>query len=154
MRSTVMSPSHPSSTRSGCRSPVYALTSWSAEGLSAPEAAPMDRHPVQLCVPVFVDGYKVAGSAGQEEIEVDGLNTRCDAALVSDDSSVHQAKLKGTSQLIALLRYDAGWSLQPLVVGNGSQVTNWSGDNARKAKSSQTIAKLQERASKLLRAKS
>ena len=125
-----------------------------AEGLPAPEAAPSDRHPIQLAVPVFLDSYKVAGSAGAEQIEVDGLNTRVDEALVSDASDVHGLKLSGTKQLIALLRYDGGWSIQPLAVGDGKKLKAFSGGSALKAKSSATIKTLEERASRLLRAKS
>lgn len=124
-----------------------------ADGLASPEAAPGDRHPVQLAFPVFLDGYKVAGSAGAEEVEVDGLHAHVDEALVSNASDTHGVKLAGSKQLIALLRYDGGWSLQPLAVGDGKKLKAFAGGNALAAKTSPTISKLQERASRLLRAK-
>lgn len=117
---------------------------------------PIDRHPIQLAEPIFLSDYRIAqdntpslswGDAGALPIATEQI---------SPLSEVMEATLH-SSQMFGLLRFDAGrWAVQPLAVTVQGK-TFFTGQKAAKILKSppktSTVGILQERASRLLRAK-
>ena len=129
---------------------AMALTVW-------PQAAPTDRHPVQLAAPVFINSaptrdegvLSVPLGDGQVPITLDRLSP------LQGLDAVTVAK---SDRLWGLLRFDGGaWSFQPLAVqAKGAKTPSgpWEGIAAAAKTKSSTLANLSERAAKLLRKKS
>lgn len=117
-----------------------------ADGVSGfPSVAPVDRHPVQIAEPVFLDKTDELPIATQRLSRAGGLDAN---------------RVKGATSLFGLLRFDGGvWAVQPLSVTVGSQ-EYFAGQDAYEAatevdrKKGDTLAILRERASRLLRKKS
>lgn len=122
-----------------------------------PQAAPTDRHPVQLAAPLYVEGaptrvdgvLSVAVGDGHLPITFDRMSP------LQGLDAVTVAK---SDRLWGLVRWDGGaWSFQPLAAqAKGAKAPSgpWEGlASAAKSKSS-TLANLNERAGKLLRKKS
>jgi hypothetical protein len=117
---------------------------------------PIDRHPIQLAEPIYLNGYTVKsenerltlnwGDAAQLPVAMERLNQW---------SEIDQAAIAKSTQLFGLLRFDAGqWAVQPLAIaGKGKPI--FTGQTAAKVLKSppknSTVSILQERASRLLR---
>ena len=104
--------------------------------LAAP--APRDRHPIQLALPVC--------GAAPEGVPVDGSR-------ISPHAGFDKADLAKGTAWVGLLRYDAGWSFQPLTVRIGKKLFGPPvGIEAAGKTKNPVLDVLRERASKLLRA--
>lgn len=121
------------------------------------DTLPLDRHPVQLAIPVFLEGYGLEGKkneparlkVGDFEVEIDEL--RCGGR-----SELSPKALASSDACVGLLRFDAdAWTLQPLVHwGKGGKPARIGSSASLKIKSGSSLAILKERAGKLLRVKS
>jgi hypothetical protein len=121
-----------------------------------PRLEPLDRHPVHLAEPVYLEGYQ-AGDNGRSLDCGDGLVLPMTGIRDGLASELRIEDLEGSKGLFGLLRFDGGgWQLQPLAVrkAKGSEVfTGVSAAAWSVKKKDQTLAILQERAGKLLRKK-
>lgn len=111
-------------------------------------AAPADRHPVQIAIPVVLPECRV--SAGR----VEPLGVRLADERVSPLYAAKKGQLEEADAMIGLLRWDDGWALQPLDAKIGKD--RWSLDAAvtaakKASKTTDTLSVLTERAGKLLR---
>lgn len=127
-----------------------------APGAHAPLAdqPPRDRHPVQLGALVFLDAPTFAKRGDEVVTEVSGATLRLATERLSPTGGLASHSFtSGADQLIGLVRFDGGqWAIQPLVAQKGKKTLH-NAEGADASRSS-TISTLQERASKLLRAKS
>ncbi len=126
-------------------------------GVIGPGAAALDRHPIQIAEPIYLEGYQVAsgvldfGDGVQLPLAVERLSSAADLSV--------EGVATGTA-LVGLLRFDGGrWAVQPLAVGvPGKKNQQRSGSGAFEAltptKKQRTLAILKERSSRLLRKKS
>jgi hypothetical protein len=125
-----------------------------------PEAAPGDRHPVQLAEPVYLEGYRAR--AGEEPGLDFGDGVVLDVAVqrVSPASELRPEHVTRSDALFGLLRFDGGrWAVQPLAVRlagkkGGAEFTGSGAYAFVRKRRGETLAVLQERASRLLRKKS
>lgn len=124
--------------------------------LRAPLAA-FDRHPVQLAEPVFVEGAALQKGDGTRgpALVLEGASLPLLTRRMSQAAEPTEEQVSGATGVFGLLRYDAGaWGLEPLLAfGKGKKDIFHTGREASKYKSD-SLAVLQERASRLLRAKS
>lgn len=126
-----------------------------AEGLRIADVAPLDRHPVQLALPIYLEEYKVARQGGELlltmgdfEVQLDGMRTGHTSPLADD-------AMLGSDRCVGVLRFDASrWRLQPLLASKKGKNLKTGSSASLKIKSGSTLSILKERASKLLRAKS
>lgn len=110
----------------------------STASLTAP--APRDRHPIQLAIPVV--GPVLNGALGGTPLSAD----RVSPLLELDD-------LSKATEAVGLLRWDEGWTVQPLVIRTKKKLLGPERLITLARKSDATAAAvLRERASKLLRA--
>lgn len=127
-----------------------------APGAHVPLAdqGPRDRHPVQLGALVLLEAPTFAKREGELVTEVGGATLRLATERVSPSGSLAAHNFAGVTDLVVgLVRFDGGaWAVQPLVAQAGKKTLH-NAEGADKTRSD-TISKLQERASKLLRAKS
>ncbi|MFJ4679166.1 hypothetical protein [Kitasatospora sp. NPDC088783] len=128
-------------------------------------AAPLERHPVRLAEPVFVDGYTAVEEDGILAFSVGGYRLPVAADRIPAASPLTARDLAASTACIGLLRWDdGGFHLQPLAVettlkGRSTAVHAgaWAGVGtdpaAAKAETAaaKDIAVLHERAGKLLR---
>lgn len=128
-------------------------------------AAPLDRHPARLAVPVFLEGYAVGQDDGALTFTIAGHPLAVDVGRIPAAGPLTQRAVASSSACIALLRWDAGsFSLQPLAVeatvrkkavavhagGWAGGSTGKDGVKAEKG-AADAIAVLRERAGRLLR---
>lgn len=127
-----------------------------AETLPCCALKPLDRHPIQLAEPIYLNGYTV--KAENDELMLswgDAESLPVAINRLSHWSEIDQAAIAKSTQLFGLLRFDAGqWAVQPLAVaGKGKPI--FTGQTAAKVLKSppknNTVGILQERASRLLR---
>ncbi|MEV4219028.1 hypothetical protein [Nonomuraea sp. NPDC049725] len=142
----------------------FAVARVQLAGALAPAGPPIDRHPVAIAEPVFVEGYKA--------VKVDeGIEFRLgdQAIAVTTDrlpgcGPLTPQLLATSTACIGLLRWDGRWLLQPLAVQSTvkrQQVAVHNGDWAlgptdpkvvkSLARSGDAVAVLRERAGRLLR---
>jgi hypothetical protein len=134
---------------------------WFAPGVESPPAilpaAALDRHPVQLAEPIYLDEYTVTDG---EVSLTGGPALPLLPAGFAPWAEVTPDEVGRSERMAALLRFDAGrWQVQPLAVGRGGKkaavVANgqaaWEAVTAKKKKD--TLGILKERASRLLRKK-
>ena len=106
---------------------------------------PTDRHPLQIAIPQVFSGCTV------EDRVLDGLPV--DLARVSPHSDYDPPEVDKSTDMVALLRFDDGWSLQPLAGRAGKKTFGPAEGIVKAAKIKKpALSILQERASKLLRA--
>ena len=136
------------------------LVPGAAPAPALPGVAPADRHPVQLAEPVYLEGYQVEGGDEPQLAWDDGTRLPVAVRRLSAASELQPEHVAQSTALLGLLRFDAGqWAVQPLAVRLGGRGVNeeFTGSGAyefvRKGKG-ETLATLQERASRLLRKKS
>ncbi|MFI6297782.1 hypothetical protein ACIBEJ_39750 [Nonomuraea sp. NPDC050790] len=130
-------------------------------GASAPAVPPLDRHPVRLAEPVFVEGYKSDGAV----IRLDGAELPFDLDRLPQSGPLTPQLLKASTACIGLMRWDGGqWRLQPLAVQasvkkeavaahNGDWAQGTTDQKVLKsgAKAGDPVSVLKERAGRLLR---
>jgi hypothetical protein len=124
--------------------------------LPLPGVAALDRHPLQIAEPVYLEGY-TADKDGTALDLGDGVSLRVAAERVSGASELQPEDVAGSSALFGLLRFDGGaWGVQPLAVAKGKG-TLFTGSGAaeppKTGKKKPTLVILKERASRLLRKK-
>jgi hypothetical protein len=135
-----------------------------AAGATLPARAPqqgLDRHPVQLAEPFFVENFSVTTNAESKltSLSAEGVALPVLLGRMSPASEWSAKEIGASVSLLGLLRYDAGgWGIEPLFsAGKGKKDLFYTGREgvaqALKGKSD-SLAVLQERASRLLRAKS
>lgn len=106
---------------------------------------PRDRHPLQIGIPLVLNGVQI-GDDG-----LDGVPIAADR--VSPHSDYDPPEIRSSTDMVALLRFDGGWMLQPLAGKKGKTVFGPAqGIAAAKKIKKPALGILQERASKLLRA--
>jgi hypothetical protein len=122
-----------------------------------PRVDPLDRHPVQIAEPVYLEGYQVRG--GEALDFGNGVVLDVAANRISRASELQPEHVERSAALLGLLRFDGGrWAVQPLAAAHpGQKAPVFTGSKAYEQayhKKGQTLAVLQERAGKLLRKKS
>jgi hypothetical protein len=130
-----------------------------------PPAAPLDRHPARIAVPVFLEGYAVGDHDGALTCTVAGYPLAVDTARIPAAGPLTARAVAASSACIGLLRWDAGaYSVQPLAVvsterkralpvhagGWAGGATDKHGVKAEQA-AADAMAVLRERAGRLLR---
>ncbi|MFI6534624.1 hypothetical protein ACIBHY_19360 [Nonomuraea sp. NPDC050547] len=145
----------------GAYSDPFATARVQLGGASAPAVPPLDRHPVRVAEPVFVEGYKSDGAV----IRLDGAELPFDLDRLPQSGPLTPQLLKASTACIGLMRWDGGgWRLQPLAVQASVKkepVAAHNGDWAQGptdqkvlksgAKAGDPVSVLKERAGRLLR---
>ncbi|MDI2125692.1 hypothetical protein [Yinghuangia seranimata] len=132
---------------------------------AASTAAPLDRHPARIAVPVFLDGYGVQRDDAATVFALPGHNLPVDIDRIPTAGPLTPEAVAASTACIGLLRWDAGrFAVQPLAVEATVKkkalvlhAGAWAGGTADtagvKAEKAATdaVAVLRERAGKLLR---
>jgi hypothetical protein len=137
-----------------------------ADSVADSTAAPLDRHPARVAVPVFLEGYAAGtGEGGTVTFTVAGHPLAVDAGRAPAAGPLNPAAVAASSACIGLLRWDAGtFRVQPLAVETtvkkkqsavhagawAGGTTDKEGAKGEKA-AAEAVAVLRERAGKLLR---
>ncbi|MEV6298968.1 hypothetical protein AB0M02_06140 [Actinoplanes sp. NPDC051861] len=79
---------------------------------TAPSALPLDRHPSVIAEPVLLEGY----TAGEESLDLGGVTVAVDMERVPEAGPLTPALVAASTACLGLLRWDGGWSVQPLAV--------------------------------------
>ncbi|MEV5824768.1 hypothetical protein AB0L25_04245 [Spirillospora sp. NPDC052242] len=99
--------------RAGKEADPFAVARVQLAEAVAPGVPPLDRHPVRIAEPVFLEGYAVNGTA----LELDGRTIELDLERLPACGPVTPELVRASSSCIGLVRWDAGtWRLQPLAV--------------------------------------
>ncbi|MQY11543.1 hypothetical protein SRB5_16620 [Streptomyces sp. RB5] len=128
-------------------------------------AAPLDRHPARLAVPVFLEGYGVEQDDGGLTFTVAGQPLAVDTDRVPAAGPLTPEKVAASGACIALLRWDDGrFRVQPLAVETtvrkkavAIHAGGWAGGTTEKAgvqaekAADAAVGVLRERAGRLLR---
>ncbi|MEU3462865.1 hypothetical protein ABZ721_23325 [Streptomyces sp. NPDC006733] len=130
-----------------------------------PATAPLDRHPVRIAVPVFLEGYTARQDDGALTFTVAGVPLPVDTDRIPTAGPLTPDAVAASGACIGLLRWDAGtYRVQPLAVettvrkkavaihagGWAGGTTDKAGVKAEKA-ATDAVAVLRERAGRLLR---
>ncbi|MFE4513416.1 hypothetical protein ACFRMQ_04335 [Kitasatospora sp. NPDC056783] len=127
--------------------------------------APLERHPVRLAEPVFLEGYTVREADGVPVFALAGHEVAVDTGRLPEAGPLTPKAVAASTACIGLLRWDAGaFVLQPLAVETAVKRQSvalhagaWAGGTTDKAgvkaetAAAATVAVLSERAGKLLR---
>ncbi|GAA3751332.1 hypothetical protein [Salinactinospora qingdaonensis] len=129
----------------------------------APAVAPLDRHPVRIAEPVFIEGYTTDATSGLT-VDLGGATLPVDLDRLPACGPLTPKLVADSTACIGLLRWDAGqWSLQPLAVRTKVKrkpATVQTGDwalgptdpkVAKVEERNNAVAVLRERAGRLLR---
>ncbi|WP_026400815.1 hypothetical protein [Actinomadura rifamycini] len=99
--------------RAGKEADPFAVARVQLAEAVAPGPPPLDRHPVRIAEPVFLEGYAVNGTA----LELDGRAIDLDVERLPACGPVTPDLVRASSSCIGLVRWDAGtWRVQPLAV--------------------------------------
>jgi hypothetical protein len=121
---------------------------------------PLDRHPLQLAEPIFLDRYQATASPAPGLDLGDGVVLPIAVRRLGRASELQPDHVTQSKALLGLLRFDAGqWEVQPLgvILDNKKSEVVFTGSSAAGSlggKAAKTLATLRERASRLLRQKS
>ncbi len=129
-----------------------------------PPVAPLDRHPVRLAVPVFLEGYGIEGDEDALMFTFAGNRLAVETDRIPAAGPLTPKAVAGSSACIGLIRWDGGFRLQPLAVETtvrkkttavhagawAGGTTDKAGVKAEKA-ATDAAAVLRERAGRLLR---
>ncbi|MEU0739000.1 hypothetical protein [Streptomyces sp. NPDC006134] len=133
---------------------------------TARAAAPLDRHPARIAVPVFLEGYAVQRDDGALAFTVTGHRIAVDTDRIPAAGPLTPEAVAASGACLGLLRWDAGeFRLQPLAVEKtvrkktvalhagawAGGTTDKAGAKAEKA-AADAVTVLRERAGRLLRA--
>ncbi|MBV2156807.1 hypothetical protein, partial [Kitasatospora sp. SUK 42] len=127
--------------------------------------APLERHPVRLAEPVFLEGYTAQAEDGALTFTLAGHPVAVDTGRIPTAGPLTPQAVAASTACIGLLRWDAGaFRLQPLAVETpvkrkttAVHAGAWAGGTADKAgakaeaAATEAVAVLRERAGKLLR---
>ncbi len=125
-----------------------------------PIVSALNRHPIQLAEPLFLDEYTITNDNDQLFIKHQNVIFPIASERISPLSDITPQALKKSSQLFGLLRYDAGkWAIQPLSIlgvnkkGKPELISIGISGHAiqKKPPRNNTVSILKERASRLLR---
>jgi hypothetical protein len=101
----------------GAPADAFATARAALAGAITPAVAPLDRHPVRICEPVFLDGYAAATDDGAVTFTAAGQALAVDARRLPSASPLTPALVAASTSCIALLRWDAAaFTVQPLAV--------------------------------------
>ncbi|WP_258054926.1 hypothetical protein [Streptomyces sp. Ru71] len=157
---------HEEHARPGEHADPFATARVALPTATAAPAAPLDRHPVRLAEPVFLEGYGAEQDDEGLVFTVAGCRLAVDTDRVPAAGPLTPQTVAGSSACIGLLRWDAGdFVLQPLAVETtvrkktvavhagawAGGTTDKAGVKAEKA-ATDAVAVLRERAGRLLRA--
>lgn len=120
-----------------------------------PTLAPLDRHPVQMALPMYLEDYGVDRETDglPEMVFESGVRLPVDVERISPYSELVVDHVLGSKRMFALLRFDGGqWSAQPLVETKRSKLY-YTGMEADEDRHSTVASKLRNRADQLLREK-
>ncbi|NUP49126.1 MAG: hypothetical protein HOW97_17745, partial [Catenulispora sp.] len=135
-----------------------------AEAAASP-VAPLDRHPVRIAEPVFLEGYRVTQTGSAVAFSLPGLDLPVAVDRVPPAGPLTDQALKASTSCIGLLRWEAGaFSVQPLAVETAAKkqptavhAAGWAGgatDTAgakAETAAAEAVKVLRERAGRLLR---
>jgi hypothetical protein len=152
---------HDDRARAGEEADPFAIARVQLAAATPPAVTPLDRHPVRIAEPVFVEGYKTDGRT----IKLGGAELALDLDRLPSAGPLTPALVKASTACIGLVRWDGGqWSLQPLAVQasvkkqpvaahNGDWALGPTDPKVAKAesKNGDVVAVLRERAGRLLR---
>lgn len=152
--------------RPGEPADAFATARVALPAATSPVAAPLDRHPVRIAVPVLVEGYAARQDEdGSTVFELAGQALAVDADRLPAAGPLTPDTVAASGACIGLLRWDAGeFRLQPLAVEAtvrkksvavhagawAGGTTDKAGARAEKA-ATDAVAVLRERAGRLLR---
>lgn len=151
--------------RQGEPADAFATARVALQPAAAPATAPLDRHPVRLTAPVFLEGYAIHKSTAAIEFELAGQRLAVDTDRIPVAGPLTPDAVATSTACIGLLRWDAGrFAVQPLAVEAtvkkkavtlhagawAGGTTDAAGVKAEKA-ATDAVAVLRERAGKLLR---
>ncbi|WP_414938659.1 hypothetical protein [Amycolatopsis sp. cmx-11-51] len=131
---------------------------------TTPSAAPLDRHPARIAVPVFLEGYSTEGDEDALTFTFAGNQLAVETDRIPAAGPLTPKAVASSSACIGLLRWDGGFRLQPLAVETtvrkkttavhagawAGGTTDKVGVKAEKA-ATDAAAVLRERAGRLLR---
>jgi hypothetical protein len=144
---------------------VFATARVALAGAVTAAVAPLDRHPVRICEPVFLEGYTVQADNGAVTLVIAGQALAVDVGRLPPAGPLTPALVAGSTSCVALLRWDAGtFAVQPLAIETkvkqkttavhagawAGGTTQPAGVKAEKA-AAEAVAVLRERAGRLLR---
>ena len=129
-----------------------------------PSVAPLDRHPVRIAVPVFLEGYGIEGEEDALTFTFAGNHLAVETDRIPAAGPLTPKAVASSSACIGLIRWDGGFRLQPLAVETtvrkkttavhagawAGGTTDKAGVKAEKA-ATDAAAVLRERAGRLLR---
>jgi hypothetical protein len=152
---------HDDRARAGEEADPFAIARVQLAAATPPAVTPLDRHPVRIAEPVFVEGYKTDGRT----IKLGGAELALDLDRLPSAGPLTPALVKASTACIGVVRWDGGqWSLQPLAVQasvkkqpvaahNGDWALGPTDPKVAKAesKNGDVVAVLRERAGRLLR---
>ncbi|MFD5244897.1 hypothetical protein ACFWIW_10160 [Amycolatopsis sp. NPDC058340] len=129
-----------------------------------PMVAPLDRHPVRIAVPVFLEGYDIEGDEDEVTFTFAGNRLPVETDRIPAAGPLTPKAVASSSACIGLVRWDGGFRLQPLAVETtvrkkttavhagawAGGTTDKAGVKAEKA-ATDAAAVLRERAGRLLR---
>lgn len=129
-----------------------------------PVVAPLDRHPVRIAVPVFLEGYDIEGDEDEVSFTFAGNRLPVDTDRIPAAGPLTPKAVASSGACIGLIRWDGGFRLQPLAVETtvrkkttavhagawAGGTTDKAGVKAEKA-ATDAAAVLRERAGRLLR---
>ncbi|AIG77243.1 Hypothetical protein AJAP_21925 [Amycolatopsis japonica] len=129
-----------------------------------PMVAPLDRHPVRIAVPVFLEGYDVEGDEDEVTFTFAGNRLFVETDRIPAAGPLTPKAVASSSACLGLIRWDGGFRLQPLAVETtvrkkttavhagawAGGTTDKAGVKAEKA-ATDAAAVLRERAGRLLR---
>lgn len=129
-----------------------------------PMVAPLDRHPVRIAVPVFLEGYDVEGDEDEVTFTFAGNRLFVETDRIPAAGPLTPKAVASSSACLGLIRWDGGFRFQPLAVETtvrkkttavhagawAGGTTDKAGVKAEKA-ATDAAAVLRERAGRLLR---
>ncbi|UBU15961.1 hypothetical protein [Nonomuraea gerenzanensis] len=147
--------------RAGDDADPFATARLQLAAATPPAVTPLDRHPVRIAEPVFVEAYKCDG----QTIDLGGNKLALDLDRLPSAGPLTPGLVKASTACIGLVRWDGGqWMLQPLAVQaavkkqpvaahNGDWALGPTDPKVAKAetKNGDVVAVLRERAGRLLR---
>lgn len=151
--------------RTGEPAEVFATARVALPAAAAAPAAPLDRHPVRIAVPVLVEGYAVEEGDDGMAFLIAGQRLAVDVGRVPAAGPLTPEVIASSGACVGLLRWDAGeFLLQPLAVERtvrkkavavhagawAGGTTDKAGVRAEKA-ATDAVTVLRERAGRLLR---
>ncbi|MER6666665.1 hypothetical protein ABT256_19135 [Amycolatopsis japonica] len=129
-----------------------------------PMVVPLDRHPVRIAVPVFLEGYDIEGDEDEVTFTFAGNRLFVETDRIPAAGPLTPKAVASSSACVGLIRWDGGFRLQPLAVETtvrkkttavhagawAGGTTDKAGVKAEKA-ATDAAAVLRERAGRLLR---